>query len=211
MRDFRWIAVVLVVLAVALAWLMMQSLDAIVAISRENGPIENASAIGFALCALAVWMPAGTSTVTKALVSVLMLVLTARELDVDKRFFTRGLFKSSQYIRDDVPFGEKIVSALILLVILGCLVALVMRERQTIRTALRRWHAGTIALATTVVFAGIAKSLDGIGRKLAPFGVEVSDDLGVYLVGVEELMELAIMALLLVAILCWPRGDVARV
>ena len=210
MRDFRWIAVVLVVFAAALAWLMMQPPGAIVAISRENGPIENASAIGFALCALAVWLRSGTSTVTKGLVSVLMLVLTMRELDVDKRFFTRGLFKSSQYLKDTVPTGEKIVSAVILLVILGCLVALVMRERQTIRAALRRWHAGTIALATTIVFAGIAKSLDGAARKLAPFGVEVSDDLGVYLGGVEELMELAIMALLLVAILCWPRRDAAR-
>lgn len=206
MRDFRWIAAVLAVFAAALAWLMMQPPAAIAEISRENGPVETASAVGFALCALAVWMRTGTGAGTKALVSALMLVLTARELDVDKRFFTRGLFKSSQYLRDDVPFGEKIVSAAILLAILGCLLALVVRERRTLRAALRRWHAGTMALAVTVIFAGIAKSLDGIGRKLAPLGIEVSADLGVYLGGVEELMELAIMALLLVAILCWPRG-----
>lgn len=206
MRDFRWIAAVLAVFAAALAWLMMQPPAAIAEISRENGPVETASAVGFALCALAVWMRTGTGAGTKALVSALMLVLTARELDVDKRFFTRGLFKSSQYLRDDVPFGEKIVSAAILLAILGGLLALVVRERRTLRAALRRWHAGTMALAATVIFAGIAKSLDGIGRKLAPLGIEVSADLGVYLGGVEELMELAIMALLLVAILCWPRG-----
>lgn len=205
MNPTRWLVFILVTFAVALTWLMIQPLPAITELTKENGPIESASAIGFAVCALAVWTRAGTSVPTKALISILMLVLTSRELDLDKRLFTRGLFKSSQYLKDDVPFAEKIISAIILLSIIGCFIALIIRERHTLRAALSRWHAGTWALAVTLLFAAIAKSLDGIGRKLAPLGIDVPKDLSRYLSGVEELMELTIMVLLLFAILAWLR------
>lgn len=206
--KMKWILAVLATFAVGMIWLMLQPLAAIGRMSAEGAGIETASALGFALCALAVWTRAGTSGITRALISVLMLTLTSRELDMDKRFFTRGLFKSTQYLKDDVPLAEKLLSGGILLLILGCFLGLLYRERHALRAGLREWHSGIVALGVTAVLAIVAKSLDGIARKLEPFGITVTDSLIVRLEGAEEVMELTIMALLLVAILApWHRGD----
>jgi len=204
-RESRWVIAVVAVFAVFLTWLMRQTPEGIAALSEEGAGIEAASAAGFALCALAVWIRTGTAFVTKAAISVLMLALTARELDMDKRFFTRGLFKSKQYLKADVPTLEKVLSAALVLFILACFIGLIYRERHGLTAGMRRLHSGTVALAVTALLAVVAKSLDGIARKLEPFGIAVDDGLAVYLEGIEEVLEFGIMALLLVAILTWPR------
>jgi len=207
-RDYAGLALVLIVFAVGLAWLMAQPLDVIGRVAREGGAVETASAIGFAACALLVWTRSGTAVSNKVCVTVILLAMAARELDMDKRFFTRGLFKSSQYLKEGVPLAEKIVGGAIILCILGCLIGLFLRERRTLWAGLRGGYAGALAVALAVAFAGIAKSLDGIARKLEPFGVRVTDALSVRFQGIEEVMELTIMALLLVAILAvWPGVD----
>ncbi len=206
MRHHLWIIGVLIAFALGLVWLLAQPEPELKRLASEGEGIETASAIGFGLCALAVWARTRTAAASKVMVSVLMLVLVARELDLDKSQFTRGLFKSSQYLRGDVPVGEKLIGALILLAIAGCLIALIRREWATLRDGLRVRHAGIAALGVAAVFAAIAKSLDGIARKLEPLGIVVDEGWIVPLQGTEELMELTIAALLLVAVLVPWRG-----
>ncbi len=207
-RNHIWVVVLLGILALGLIILLMQPLQTIDAIVREGGPVELASAAGYFICFMLVWTRAGTAPVTKLSISVLMLALLAREQDMDKLHFTRGLFKSSQYLKDDVPFTEKVIGLAIILGLIACAILILIREKQHIWVGWITRHTGFVALGLAILLALISKFYDGIGRKLAPFGIDVSAAMSTRFQGVEESMELAIPAFLVLAILAWPRREI---
>lgn len=170
----------------------------------EGGFYETLSVLGYLLCIAALaWILRGTLRQVWYL-PLLLAVMAGRELDLDKALFTRGLFKARQYTGADVPLAERLIAGLILAVILAAIITLIWRHAKPFAAALVRGRAWAGALILGLGFTVAYKLLDGIARKLAPLGVEVSADAERTAFVVEEIGELGIPVMFLAAILLRP-------
>ncbi|SHI89588.1 hypothetical protein SAMN04488012_103239 [Palleronia salina] len=163
---------------------------------REGGSIETVSAVLLAMAAVA---HARLHDLRRDWhVPVGLLLLSLRELDADKAFTTEGILQSNLYT-DPAPWPEKVIGGAVVLL---ALVVLYRLARYQLVPWLRGLWAGD-GWAWTFTLAGVlvvvAKSLDGIARKLAPLGIDVSNDLARFSGRVEESFEL-IFALCLIAV-----------
>lgn len=167
----------------------------------EGGPVETLSAIGYIVCIgliVALWPRAETRA--RWYFPVVLALFAGRELDLDKRPFTEGLLKARQYTGDTVPTGELIWSSALLLAILATLAILLWHETKPFLRGLARRSPVALAVLVGVVFIGFYKAIDGLGRKLAPFGITISEDLNNSIAVVEEIGELGIPLMLGIAI-----------
>ena len=170
----------------------------------EGGFYESLSVLGYLLCIAAlVWRLRGAIRQVWYL-PLILAVMAGRELDLDKALFTRGLFKARQYTGADVPMAERLIAGLILALILAALVTLLWRHARPFAVALVRGQAWAGAVLLGIGFTVAYKLLDGIARKLAPLGVEVSADAERTAYVVEEIGELGIPVMFLAAILLRP-------
>ena len=163
----------------------------------EGGALEMASAAGYvlALAVLAVRTPRLPAAWPAA---VLLLAAAARELDLDKRLTDPGILQSRLYT-GDAPLAVKLAGAAVVLAILAAAGTLARREGprwvRGLAAGVRRawWVAGALALAV------VSKSLDGLGRKLRPLGIDVPATLDRAASLSEEVLELGIPVALLLA------------
>lgn len=154
----------------------------------EGGPVETASAWGyFALVPMALWAVAAP---LKLAVAGLLLLCGLREYDLDKALFTEGLFKARQYTGDAVALPEKAISFVLLMGVLALAYYLLRRGVPRLLQGLRRASAWAIAVAMALGSLAVAKSVDGLGRKLEPFGITIPPDLQISIVSLEEILEL---------------------
>lgn len=167
----------------------------------ESGPFETLSAIGYALCITLMLVLWGLrATLRRWYFTAVFALFAARELDLDKKPFTEGLLKSRQYIGDTVSLGERAISALVLLAIIATVMTLLIREiGRFSRTLLRRSPAAIAVLAGLLFIVG-SKMIDGLGRKLAPYGIELSDGMTQTLSLTEEIGEMGIPIMFAIAI-----------
>lgn len=172
-------------------------------ITREGGPVELCSA-GFYIVALAALC--ARSAVSRAWPGmVTLLAMFLRELDADKRFTDEGLLSTKVFVYD-IAVWQKLLAAVVLLILLVSVGALIWRGAPRLSRAFAEGRAWAIYLVSGIVLAVLSKSIDGLGRKLAPFGLRVSDVVNTRAGQIEEMMELGIPVLLLMAILAMRRG-----
>ncbi|MFG6517764.1 hypothetical protein ACGYLX_09910 [Sulfitobacter sp. 1A13496] len=170
----------------------------------EGGFYESLSVVGYILCILAlIWTLRG-AVLRVWFLPLVLAVMAARELDLDKSLFTRGLFKARQYTGEGVPLGERLIAGLILALIVTAILLMLRRHARPYLTALFRGRAWAGAVLLGIGFTVAYKLLDGIARKLAPLGIEVSADAERTAFVVEEIGELGIPVMFLAAILLWP-------
>ena len=170
----------------------------------EGGFYESLSVVGYLLCIAAlIWTLRG-AVLRVWYLPVVLAVMAARELDLDKSLFTRGLFKARQYTGADVPLGERLVAALILAMIICAILLMLWRHVRPFLAALFQGRAWAGAVLLGIGFTVLYKLLDGIVRKLAPLGIEISADAERTAFVVEEIGELGIPVMFLAAILLWP-------
>lgn len=201
------ILLVLAGLASLLAYMLSLPVEQQLVLKQEGGPIENASALGYLITAAFLAVFGGRGFLRSHFpVVVVLLAMAARELDFDKRFTTLGILKSRFYFDPSVPWGERLVGLLVVGLILYCV-------WRVFRTGLAVWrdpeNNGRYAVLVTLFAAGFVvftKSIDGIGRKLAPLGIEVSGYTEHVSAVLEETLELGIPALLGVAAICYVIG-----
>ena len=171
MRPVPALLLIVIATAAAVGWLWTLPFERAKAITAEGGPIEVASVLGWVLAALvAAWRLRGAPRIAAAL---LLLILAARELDLDKRAFTQGLFKSRQYFGGDVPAGEIALSVLVLVAIVAVVAVLVRHGARPFADGLRARRTWPWALVLAIAVALVAKALDGIARKAAGLGIEL--------------------------------------
>lgn len=139
-------------------------------------------------------------------VPVLTALFAMRELDFDKRFTENGILKLRTYT-GDAPLLLKLVGAGVIALALVCLYRLVARNRRDFVAALRAGHRWAILITVGTVVAIVAKGIDGLGRKLAPFGIEVSEAQGMLAGAVEESLEFSFAVALLLSLLLWLRRN----
>ena len=170
----------------------------------EGGFYESLSVVGYLLCIAAlIWTLRG-AVLRVWYLPLVLAVMAARELDLDKSLFTRGLFKARQYTGDDVPLGERLVAALILAIIVWAILLMLWHHVRPFLAALFQGRAWAGAVLLGIGFTVLYKLLDGIARKLAPLGIEISADAERTAFVVEEIGELGIPVMFLAAILLWP-------
>lgn len=177
---------------------------------KEGGPIENASvvvllsgAIGFAALRPDLAFGRGWH------ITVIFLLLAARELDFDKRFMDKGVLQLRLY-SGDYPLTQKLIGAFFVVLILVVLYRLVRLGWRPFFDGLRApalW-AWAFALSGTAVV--IAKSLDGADRKLAPYGIVLSEETAKLFTVLEEFGELVFGLLLILALCNWIHSQAAK-
>ncbi|KZY53418.1 hypothetical protein HKX23_11420 [Sulfitobacter sp. KE29] len=201
-----WWVILALILAFAAQMVVVNGLPAATqtTLLAEGGFYESLSVVGYLLCILAlVWTLRG-AVLRVWYLPLVLAVMAARELDLDKILFTRGLFKARQYTGEGVPLGERLIAGLVLALIVTAILLMLWRHARPYLTALFRGRAWAGAVLLGIGFTVAYKLLDGIARKLAPLGIEVSADAERTAFVVEEIGELGIPVMFLVAILLWP-------
>lgn len=156
----------------------------------EGSAVEWASAITFGIAA-ALWFVLPPAGVRKAHwhLPVIIFLMCLRELDADKAFTSKGIIGLKLYT-GAWPVQEKIFGLVAMAGIFWLAFRLIrMNLSPWLRGLTRRDPVALLVLLGGVILV-VAKSLDGIARKLAPWGYEVSARAGSVSMRIEELLEL---------------------
>jgi hypothetical protein len=167
---------------------------------RENGIVETLSAVGFlAAFALLLWQTA--SQHNRWSLAVATLCLGMRELDFHKRFTTTSMFKTRFYTASEVPGMEKVVGLLCIFALFALICFLMTEHFSRFREGLRSGDkaAWTVFLVACMLIC--AKSIDGLGRKLEPLGIELTEAGRQVSGSIEEVLEMSAAMLLLSAVI----------
>ncbi|MEE4187666.1 MAG: hypothetical protein V2I76_04360 [Roseobacter sp.] len=173
---------------------------------REGGGLETASAVLYIVAAVVFLRVVPEGSLTRLVhVPLLMVLFALRELDFDKAFTSSGILSLRLYSGDS-PLTTKLIAGAVavaaVFVILRTVWVGVPAAWRALRTgAVWPWYA---AAAGGVVV--VAKSIDGLGRKLLEFGIVISDDLDATAALVEEVGEAFIPVFAMMAVFSRWRG-----
>ncbi len=170
----------------------------------ESGPIEVASAVGYFACVLYMIARGGRDfLVSRGYFVVLTLLFGFRELDFDKAFTTMGILKSRFYLSSDVPIPEKVIGLLVIALIFWTVFQLLRNHFVEFLQGLKQ--RAPVALGVGLIFFLLAfsKSIDGLARKLKPFGIETSAEVSRWAGSVEEVLELGIPIYMVLTFHAW--------
>jgi hypothetical protein len=204
-RDSSGYALVILALAVLAALVGIIQLFPVqerLALIAERGPVEDITIVGYGVCvALMMWRwPLGVFS-ARWYFSALCILFAAREMDFDKSLFTVGLLKSRQYVGDMVSLPEKALSLFVLVGVIAVVVSILRYEMRDFAKGVIALSASPLAVLAAVLMIVSTKLLDGIGRKLAPYGIEISESMDRFAYVFEEVGELGIPLFFAVAIL----------
>lgn len=163
----------------------------------ESGPVESASAICLIVGTLALLGDMILHrTPRRWHLALLMLACGLRELDWDKAFTDRGILSLGLYT-GAAPMAQKIAGALVVTLLIWAGLRLLRVNLKDWLAGLRGRHLWAWLMAMAVMLYVLAKSLDGLGRKLAPWGIELSETVNRAATASEEVMELFAAILIL--------------
>lgn len=168
----------------------------------EGGLVESLSAAGYFACAAVFGLRSRGDWPAKGwYVFAILLIFGLRELDFHSRFTTMGIFKSRFYISPEVPYVEKVVGAAVLLTLIGAMIALVRRHFRSFLKGVRTLAPAATSLLLAIFLLFFTKSIDGLPRKLADIGISSTKALERLFTSMEEVLEMGIPMLMLLAIL----------
>lgn len=179
----------------------------------ENSLVETVSMLGYFVCLAAMILLGGWrfAILRVPYITFIVLLMGLRELDLDKQFTTMGIFKSRFYLSSEVSMAEKAVAALFLFFIGWAVIELIEKHWRSFFAGIRRFEPVALSVAFAASLAALAKSIDGLSRKLGAFDVTISERGYLFFQGVEEVLELGIPLLLVVAVLAhfrpWAYGE----
>lgn len=135
---------------------------------------------------------------------VILLLMMLRELDFDKRFTSLGLLKLRLYT-GSAPLWEKAIGLAVIALILICAWRLMVITVPRWWAGLRAGHASSWLAGAAALMLVLAKTLDGLDRKLAGFGIVLPEDLGRIIGRAAEIMELGVAIMLMQALVVFLR------
>jgi len=201
--DNRWLVLGLALLSVfvAIAFAALSTDDAATHALREGGPIEIISAcLHFTVAALALWLWTRRGGMVGAL-AVSELLMGLREIDAHKAFTTHGVFSTKQYFRPDTPGLEKVISAVIVLLVLAAVVGSFWSARRELKALIARRAAAIYGLVTLLGTIVALKEVDGAPRMLARIGLPLSEHVYRFSLSIEEIGEMFLPLLALAVII----------
>ncbi len=167
---------------------------------RETGGIEIASALLYAYAAVTwLWTRPGEAWRTSWQVPGIMFLMMGREFDLDKKLTSIGVLRSDLYLTDMAPILERILGLIALAFVFIVAFRIIVLNGRTLVDGLRRGMFWAWSVAMGAGFAVLSKSVDGIGRKLAPFGISLDAQTRLLMVILEEVLEFGIPVMFIVA------------
>jgi len=174
------------------------------AVLDEGGLVESATVLGYGICLGLILIRGGLGYLTRQTgIVVLITLLGLRELDFDKRFTTMGIFKSRFYVSSDVPLLEKAAAIIFILLLAVCIGRLLKQLLVPFISGIKRRSLVAWGALLAIGLAAVAKSLDGLSRKLEVIGVEAGENVCRHFGALEEVLELGIPVMLFLALLAY--------
>jgi hypothetical protein len=200
--ELREIWGVLVAIALLIFCLLLLPADLTKMFIKENGPVEMVTAAGFLTAAgwlfLKRWQGEESSYFSAG---ALVLLLGLRELDFHARFTTMGIFKTRYYISPEVPLAEKLVVSVIVIVISIVAIRYMRQKYSSFLEGFRQRSLPAMAIFLAGCSAVLSKSLDSFSGPIEWLISLFRNDIsGMALQVMEESIELAIPAFILIAI-----------
>ena len=189
-------AVILAAAGVAL-WL-----NGVAAVASEQGAVEVLSAVTLLATAILFWVP-GWKNPTARAGGILILLAMARELDLDKLPFSHGILSLKLYT-GAAPLWEKLIGLLVALLIIFTVYRVVRNGTVPLLRGVIAGQAWAWLILSALLLVGVAKTLDGAGRKLATFGMEISVSSAELAQIIEETGELASALCLMLGVVRLP-------
>lgn len=170
------------------------------ALTKESGALEISTALLYAYTTMVwLWTRTGDTWRLDWQVAAVMLLMMGRELDLDKRLTSVGMLKSNLYLTNIAQPVERIFGVLVLVCVATVAIRLIVRNGPELLSGFRRRAVWAWSILAAIGLAVVSKSIDGLDRKLAPFGISFSDQT-VFLLGViEDVLEFGIPVMFLVA------------
>lgn len=195
--------VVLLVLTTLIVILELIDLPLKNAIIKEGGIVESLSAIGYFVCIILLvcqgWKKEERQSYWHA--NLFLLFLGLREFDFHCRFTTMGITKTKFYLSPDASVVEKIIGAIFILLFLYLIIYLIKKHFKDMFSAIKQMKPHAIGICFGILFMCLSKTLDGLGRNLASIGVIIGNELKLIIVSIEEVMELGIPLMFIIAIM----------
>lgn len=169
---------------------------------RESGSFELATALLYGYTAVIwLWTRPGDEWRVFWQVPAVLLLMMGREFDLDKSLTSVGILQSKLYLTNEAPLMERILGVVVIAFVVTVAVRLVRFNSTIFVNALRDRSIWAWSVLAAIGLAVVAKSLDGLERKLAPFGISVNPAIAGKAEFMEEFLELGIPLLLLAATL----------
>lgn len=188
-----------------LGWLIAMRLptDMMDQAFTEGGPVEATSvaflALAFLILAVDMVRSGGWARWHLALLTA---ALALRELDMDKALTQHGILSARLY-SSAAPLEQKIAGAFAIAALVWASLRLLRRDLLPWVAALRRKESWAWLSFTAFGLYCVAKTLDGAARKLATWGIALSDDHSRLTTFAEEGLELVAAIFLLLSVLGW--------
>jgi hypothetical protein len=163
--------------------------------------------MGYFLCAGYMLLGGGREFMKRYnYIIVLVALFGLRELDFDKRFTTMGILKSRFYLSSEVPPLEKLIGLIVIALLTWAAIKIVRNHLASTVANLVEFNERAVGVVMIFVLLAVSKSIDGIARKLKPFGIETSQQISFLASSVEEVMELGVPILMIAVFHSWLRS-----
>ncbi len=166
---------------------------------QESGWVERLSAIGYAVDMI-LFAVVLRGVKNYAWFLLMLLGMMARELDFHNAFTSQTTTSTRFYISPDVPAVEKILAVAVFGLLLYALIRVCITYLPVFAADLKKGCAVAVGVFLGVSLAAISKLIDGLGRKMAGFGIEITEQTSRTAGFAEEIMELGIPIMFAIAI-----------
>ena len=167
----------------------------------EGGLFESLTVYLYIFCLILICMSWPLQKIrSKWYLSALIILFALRELDYDKAHFTHGVLKSRQYFSDLVGLPELLISIVVLIFILTVLLFIVFKEKNNFIKGVINLRQSQLAVLASIILVIVTKTIDGAERK---FGIDLSPSGERFALIVEEVGEMGIPIMFVIAILSW--------
>lgn len=198
-------AVLLVIPATfSLALLPDDVLDILI---KEDGVVETAQFVLYLVCAIISWFYA-RHNIWKSGISggIIFAIFALRELDFQKRFTSMSVTKTRFFISPDVSIAAKMIAGAILISSVIILMSFVLKTNATLLNGLRARLKWAFSACAGIGLLAASTVLDNANRHFKAIGIVLSDQLSMVVEIFEEMIELAIPLLFLLALVQWQRA-----
>jgi hypothetical protein len=202
-RDNPWLGVVAVILPMAVSIVVFYTLpiDIVYRFTRENGLVEDLSAVGHfltaACCLILVYKQRWRDGWTGAFIAFLF---GCRELEFQERFTALSITKIRFYTEAGVPWMQKAVVLALIAFTVWVVARYLRRHAGSFVPALRLRRPYAVSVLSGMFLLGLSKFSDLAHRMVISLGVPLcyNDEIRVSMV--EEFFELGVPLLFLVAV-----------
>ncbi len=166
---------------------------------EEGGIVESASVFAYFLGAMLIIYNHKTDHLKYFFVIIIFFML--RELDFDKRFTTMGIFKIRFFTGSSVPFMEKVIGAMVILLLVYVFLSVLYQHSKDFFMGLKKGSAVSFGTLLTITLLLAARITDGLYRKLLKMlGIALSKQMYGHISALEEISEMAIPTVIFITL-----------